>query len=394
MADIPIGKRVQFYRRAAGFSQLQLAIRATVSLATMAAIEQGARTPSIDALLRLAAALGVPAASLLGEPSSEPHTLLGHPPMPAIERALMGVEAAPGAGPVEARVNAAWTVWESSPTRFTDTGQCLPPLIADTIHHVAEAGSSAQRRAAHQTAADLYFLLRAYFRQVGRLDLSLLAADRAVRAAQDADDPLRLAAARWDLGHALLASGNLDGADQVVRTAAQDLRRSTSSSTPAVEAMYGALHLVAAVAIARAGRRSGAERLVDDVAAPRARAFGETPLWGIWFGPANVGLHTLALTMEAHRTAEALSYAPRIPIAGMGSIERRSRYCLDLARCHEQQGDDQAALRWLLRAEREAPEDIYGKPLARDMVRSLLKRPAGRLPEVRSLAKRLQVARR
>jgi transcriptional regulator with XRE-family HTH domain len=393
MADIPIGKRVQLYRRAAGFSQLQLAIRATVSLATVAAVEQGARTPSVDALLRLAAALGVPASCLLGEPSSEPDTLLGHPPMPAIERALMGVEAAPGAGPVEARVNAAWTVWESSPTRFTDTGRILPPLLADTIRNVAEAGSSAQRRAAQQTAADLYFLLRAYFRQVGRLDLSLLAADRAVQAAQDADDPLRLAAARWDIGHALLASGNLDGADQVVRTAALDLRRSTSS-TPAVEAMYGALHLVDAVAIARAGRRSAAERLVDDVAAPRARAVGETRLWGIWFGPANVGLHMLALAMEGRRTAEAISYAPRIPIADMGSIERRSRYFLDLARCHEQQGDDQAVLRWLLRAEREAPEDLYGKPLARDTVRSLLKRPAGRLPEVRALAKRLRVARR
>ncbi|MFC1418355.1 hypothetical protein [Streptacidiphilus cavernicola] len=45
-------------------------------------------------------------------------------------------------------------------------------------------------------AADLYFLLRSYLRRTGRVDMSMLAADRAMRAAEDADDPLRIAAAQ------------------------------------------------------------------------------------------------------------------------------------------------------------------------------------------------------
>ncbi|MER6847707.1 hypothetical protein AB0A81_21250 [Streptomyces flaveolus] len=36
------------------------------------------------------------------------------------------------------------------------------------------------------------------------MDLATIAADRAQRAAEDADDPLRIAAAQWNLGHVLV----------------------------------------------------------------------------------------------------------------------------------------------------------------------------------------------
>lgn len=69
-------------------------------------------------------------------------------------------------------------------------------------------------------AADLYGLLRSYCRRTGRLDLALMVADRQLRAAEDADDPIRLPAARWILGHCLLSQeGGAEEAGEVARLA-------------------------------------------------------------------------------------------------------------------------------------------------------------------------------
>lgn len=63
----------------------------------------------------------------------------------------------------------------------------------------ASADASA-RREASRLAADSTFLLRTFTKRIGRPDLCLLVADRGLRAAEDADDPLRIAAASWNLG--------------------------------------------------------------------------------------------------------------------------------------------------------------------------------------------------
>jgi hypothetical protein len=55
-----------------------------------------------------------------------------------------------------------------------------------------QAERASKRQAAHGCASDLYGLLPTVTKRLGRIDLSLLAADRAIRAAEAADDPLRL----------------------------------------------------------------------------------------------------------------------------------------------------------------------------------------------------------
>jgi hypothetical protein len=67
--------------------------------------------------------------------------------------------------------------------------------------------------------------LRTFTKRIGRTDLSLLAADRAVLAAETADDPVRIAAAKWNLGQILLAQGDADGAEEVTIRAVEDLDR-------------------------------------------------------------------------------------------------------------------------------------------------------------------------
>ncbi|MEW2029721.1 hypothetical protein AB0901_04225 [Streptomyces roseifaciens] len=93
--------------------------------------------------------------------------------------------------------------WQTSPTRFTEVTAVLPALIGDVEHSVRAHRTGPDkpaRREVLRAAADLFFLLRSYLRRTGRTDLALLAADRAARAAEDADDPLRIPAAQWNLG--------------------------------------------------------------------------------------------------------------------------------------------------------------------------------------------------
>jgi hypothetical protein len=97
-------------------------------------------------------------------------------------------------------VAAAWSSWQTSPTRYSATGHLLPNLILDGEHltrRFDRGSETKERREAYRLAADLYFLLRTFCKRVGRLDLSLLVADRAARAAEAADDPLRSWSPAW-----------------------------------------------------------------------------------------------------------------------------------------------------------------------------------------------------
>lgn len=114
------------------------------------------------------------------------------------------------------------------------------------------AENPAQQREAYRIAADLYFLLRTFTKRIGRTDLSLLAADRGLRAAEDADDPLRIAAARWNFGQVLLTIGEPEVAEEVTIKAAEELRTALDRDL-GTAALFGALWLVAAIAAARNG---------------------------------------------------------------------------------------------------------------------------------------------
>ncbi|MCT2548217.1 hypothetical protein N0O83_36320 [Streptomyces atratus] len=60
--------------------------------------------------------------------------------------------------------------------------------------------------------------------------MSLMVADRALWAAEDADDPLRIAAVRWNLGHVLLSRpGQEAEAAEVELSAADELGRTLTA---------------------------------------------------------------------------------------------------------------------------------------------------------------------
>lgn len=267
-SDLPIGDRIRHYR--GGRRQDAVAGLVGISPDYLSQIERGLKVPSVPMLYALARELGVPAAALLSEqaPMEAESTDTAEA---AVGRALLGYGPPRSTAPVPAavlrdRVEAAWRSWQTSGTRFTEAAETLPDLVSDVEHaaRAARAGNNpAERRAVLRAAADLYCLLRSYLRRTGRVDLATIAADRAQRAAEDADDPLRIAAAQWNLGHVLLAAGQPAEAEELALCAAEQVAATTM---PEVEraAMAGALQLVAVVGAARRRRWWEArERLTD-----------------------------------------------------------------------------------------------------------------------------------
>ncbi|MEV8400162.1 hypothetical protein [Streptomyces niveus] len=174
---------------------------------------------------------------------------------PDVAGALLGYgstrTAGPPVGPVllRERVEEAWRTWQKSDQRFTEIEEALPVLIADVEHSVRAYRSSSDksaRRDVLRVAADFYGLMRSYCRRSGRLDLSLMVADRARRAAEDADDPIRIAAAHWNLGHCLLSQdGGAQEAHDVAGVAIGELLCRHDLGDPPALVPVGACHEVA-----------------------------------------------------------------------------------------------------------------------------------------------------
>lgn len=378
-ADLPIGDRIRHYR--GGRRQDAVAGLVGITPDYLSQIERGLKVPSLPILYALAQELGVPTAALLSDQPPPEEETAGSPEA-AVGRALLGYGPARSTTPVQAgvlrdRVEGAWHSWQTSGERFTRAAETLPDLVADVEHAVrtARVGTDVEeRRAVLRTAADLYCLLRSYLRRTGRVDLATLAADRAMRAAQDADDPLRIATAQWNLGHVLLAANQPGEAEELALQAAEQV---ATAQMPEVQrqAMAGALQLVAVVGAARRRRWWEARERLTQHAVPAARAVpdGSNVGWTV-FGPTNIALHALSIEMEAGETSEALHTADAIDISGLPSLEREFTFGLEVAACYSQRRDDAATLLSLLGLEAVAPEDLARTPLARQLVLTAIRR--------------------
>lgn len=61
-----VGERVRAARRLASLTQEQVSLRSGVDRASVVRIEQGQQSPTVDTLIRIAAAIGVPLRDLVG----------------------------------------------------------------------------------------------------------------------------------------------------------------------------------------------------------------------------------------------------------------------------------------------------------------------------------------
>jgi transcriptional regulator with XRE-family HTH domain len=395
--EVRIGERLRFYRQAKGKTQAVVAGLAGVTEDYLSQIERGLKTPTLPLIHRFSKILGVRVSELLGESATE-HDERVHPVGYAVQRALMsygGTADEPDLVSLRGRVSAAWSIWQGSPHRYTEVSEVLPGLIIDVqAAQRALTGSSSadERREGQRISADLFFLLRTFTKRIGRTDLSLLVADRGVLAAEAADDPVLMAAAKWNLGHILLAQGEADGAEEVAMTAIEDLQHDTSDDDVDAVGMAGALWLVSVVAAVRNADPWTARDRLREKALPAAQVTGDTNVMWTVFGPTNVGLHAVSVEMEMGEAGEALRLADDIDISRSPSLERKTTFALEVARCYEQKRDDPGVFLHLVNAEASGPEDMRYNTLARDLVHGLLKRARPTYSaQVRALGERIDL---
>ncbi len=134
--------------------------------------------------------------------------------------------------PVAQLVEGAWSSYQKG-----DLGRvvaALPGLIETSQGmESASADDAAYRRACAAVSARVHHLAATTLSKIGEADLAWIAAERAMQAADEADDPLVLASAARSGTHALLAVGRFDDALELGDVAARWLVPRMRAGDPA-----------------------------------------------------------------------------------------------------------------------------------------------------------------
>ena len=374
------GERIQILRERKGLTRSVLAGLVGMSPSWLKGIERGTRLPPrLPLLVKLAEALAVGDVAVLAGTDMDlggasvpvgSFARIPHDAVPAIREAvrdpmLVVPAGEPDVAALASRVADAWVIWHQSTEHRTDVGRVLPRLVTDA-RIAARTAQGADRRAANVALADVYALVQHEVVWASETELGVTAADRAMTAAQDADEPLALAGAAWTLGMVQRSAGDTDGAITLATEAAGLLEPRLEEGTEELRAMYGALQLHAATSAARAGRDGDAWRHWDIADATARRLSGYNHPWTM-FGGANVKLHAVSISADLSRSGEAHGRAEQIDPDEIPSRERRGRLGVEIARAYHQRRDYPATLHWLEQAYATSHDSVQYSPAARQM---------------------------
>jgi transcriptional regulator with XRE-family HTH domain len=394
--DMPTGALVRLYRIERRMSTVSLATHAGITVRYLEMIEADSKTPSLPVLRKLAKVLRVRTSALMGEPPSENHEGPVNPRLAEVERALFTYRTlrqdAPDTPPqlpdLASRIEAGWQSWFTSPTKYTDVLAVLPELIIDVEQavHAYERSPEACR-----WASEVYQLARPVLKHLGRVDLGGLVSDRAMRYAEETEDPLLIAAATWSLGQALYADDMPHGALEVAMMGAEKLKPLLPDGTPAHFAAYGGLHQVAAISAVQLDDPWRARELLRGPAWESAVRVGEGRSdHHIFFGPTNVRIHMVHVEQQSGEIGEALRLVDDVDISQISSLERKTNHLYQVARCYDCRNNDAAVFVHLKMAEQLCPQDFQHKRDVRSMVCTLVKRAKpSYASEVREFAARI-----
>lgn len=379
-----IGERIAFYRRRRGMTQVVLAGLVGRTEDWLSKIERGDREiRRLDILAEVGQALRVTMGDLLGQPVLVEDERNQDDDVPAIRDALMTPqrlsrvlfgpnESVPmAAGPIERLAELAWGDFQRG--RIGSVITALPSLITsaqqleDAVVHLTSA------RATWGASARIHHLAASTLAKVGESDLAWIAAERAMQAADQSDDPKALASAARAGTHALLALGRYDDALSLGATASAWLQDRVAANDREALSLSGMLSLRTAVAAARRQDRGTRTDLLR-LAARAAEQLGEDAnYWQTGFGPTNVKLHELSTALDLGDVAYVVEHGSRISTENM-PVERAVAHRMDVARAMSLVAQDDEALRYLLDAEHEAPQTVRHSVAVRETVRTMYRR--------------------
>ncbi len=396
MPDMPTGQLIRLYRIDRKKSTVNVATHAGITARYLEMIEAGTKTPSLPVLRKLAKVLGVRTSALIGEAPSEDHEGPVNPRLAEVERALFTYrsmalsdrDTPPELPDLAQRAKAAWDTWITSPNKYTDTLRVLPDLIVDAENSVNTYERSPE---ACRQASEVYQLARAVLKHAGRIDLVPFVCDRAMHYAEETGDPLFIGAATWYVGQAVLSNDMPQAALDIAMMTAEKFGQLLPDGSPEHFYVYGGLLQLAAIAAVRTGDPWRARELLRGPARHAAQRLGEGKNYHhIFFGPTNLGIHTVSVEMESGEVSEALRMANEVDITKIAYSERQTAHLYQVARAYECKGNDTAVFVHLKMAAKICPQDFLYTRNARSMVSTLVKRAKpSYASEVREFAGRI-----
>jgi transcriptional regulator with XRE-family HTH domain len=399
------GELVAYHRKRLGLSQVEFAGLIGRSDSWVSQVERGVRAiDRMSVLQKVADVLGVSVDELRGGESADSAVaaerpgafealrlaLTGHP---AIGTALAGETQALTRERLDELRELHRRVWPMvHSSRYND----LAPIVANLIPGLEQAVRTADdpdlAESAREILSDTYQAVSAMMGKLGELDAAWIAADRAAFVAEAQHRPLALAASLFRMAHVFLSLGQVTQAQVVAQAAAESLKERTATDTaPEVLSLWGAFHLVLAIAAARDNDRPQAHKHLQHAREIADRLSEDRNDFGTEFGPTNVALHAVGVAVELGDAGEALDLAHDIEPERL-SAERQARYLLDVAQAHAMRRQIGEAFHCLEQAERLTPEQVRSHRVARAVTRDLIQLSGTRpRPELRELAERFGV---
>jgi transcriptional regulator with XRE-family HTH domain len=393
--ELPIGRRVAYWRTRRKMSQQVFADRLGKSKSWVDKVERGVRRlDKFSVVYEIADVLQLDVQLLLGkDPQRRPDSIncIDQVEVEEIRAALERYDQisayfhAPPEPPalpeMRKAVGHAWLTYQHA--KYGVLARALPKLLREAqAADTALAGSPSSPDAAH-LLGEVYQIASSTLRKLGECELAWLAGDRSIAVAQRADDPLLAGTATYRVALALLSMGRARPALEVNVNIANRLATADgSASEPERLSVYGILLLQASMAAARIGDMATVRDLLAG-AEEAAKLIGsdQNHYWTS-FGPTNVQLHRVATAVEMGEGRLAIDVHESMDIDAFGALmpERRAHHYLDVARGYALVGDVSKASEMLLEGDRLAPSEIRCRPLAREVLSDILRRTRGAPP--------------
>ncbi|MFF9982914.1 helix-turn-helix domain-containing protein [Streptomyces erythrochromogenes] len=368
MAD-HIGQRIAARRRARRMTQADLARASHVSLPMIKGCERGVRSPGPSTLEAIASALGVDASRL--DPAYVGTGRRVHAALPAISAALAGYEIAmdPPLRPLaELRDDMSSAVEWRLAAQYGLIAAQAPQLLRDALAHLHSASATHREEAARLVVAAARAADAAAYKY-GAHDLSARLIDVMRWSAGYAENAVLNASVAYVRAETFLATGAHRAGHLMLERA---LDACPPPHTARSSAALGALHMRTAVVAARAGSADAARNHLNE-ARTLAEGLPDGIYLGTAFGPSKVRIHEVAVSvgLGGEHIGRALDIARTWSPCEEIPAERRSGFCIEVARAQLWSGSPSEAFKSLKEARRHAPQHVREHPWAREDIETL-----------------------